>query len=341
VVFHERKEPDFISVVVADSTRIHTQLLADAINRDHGLQVVATASNSRDLLAVAQRVPIDVALLAYHLDNQPCRGSEVLSELRALRPQVKTVMLLDTSQPEAVLDCFRAGAKGIFSKEGRIETLCKCIRTVHDGQIWARSVELDHVLETLAHSPRVRARNQKGVELLSARERQVIEYLAAGMTNREIAQVLHLSPHTVKNYLCRIFDKIGASSRTELLYLTMNAPPLDGSAAKSSPQLTEMVEAAKAGDPYAQLRLADYHSQPDNPEHDPVSAYMWYIVAAKLVAPMLHEIEQGRARLARSLSPQQKMEADHRAAQWVKGREEADRIHRAQPQREQKSAGVS
>jgi len=340
VVFQERKEPDFVSVVVADNTRIHTQLLADAINKDHGLQVVATASNSSDLLAASERVPIDVVILSYDLDNQPARGTLVLRELRALRPQIKAVMLLDSSQPDATLDCFRAGAKGIFSKDGRLETLCKCIRTVHDGQIWARSAELEHVLQTLVNSPRIVATNQKGIELLSARERQVIECMAGGMTNREIAQVLRLSPHTIKNYLSRIFDKVGASSRTELLYLTMHHAQ-DDPVSSSDPRKVSTLEAAEAGDPCAQLRLADYHSQPDNPEHNPVSAYMWYIVAAKLAAPMLHEIEEGRARLAHTLSPQQKMEADQRAAQWIKRREEAGRIHCAQPEREQRRERAS
>ena len=217
---------EFISIVVADSTRIHTHLLADAINKDHGLQVAATASDSTELLAAVLRVPIDVVLLSHDLDNQPGRGTQVLREMRSLRPEIKGVILLDSSQPEVVLDCFRAGARGIFSKQEHFESLCRCIRAVHEGQIWARSVELDHVLDALANAPRVSATTHKGVELLSARERQVVQYLASGMTNREIAGALQLSPHTVKNYLFRIFDKLGVSSRTELLYLTMNKSPL-------------------------------------------------------------------------------------------------------------------
>ena len=163
---------EFVSIVVADSTRIHTQLLADAMNKDQGLQVVATASNSADLVAAVLRVPIDVVVLSHNLDNQPGHGTQVLREMRTLRPQIKGIMLLDSSEPEVVLDCFRAGARGIFSKQERLESLCKCIRAVHEGQIWARSIELDHALDALANSPRVRATNHKGVELLSTRERQ-------------------------------------------------------------------------------------------------------------------------------------------------------------------------
>src|ERR1700719_3292961 len=170
---HEGLGSDFVSIVVADSTRIHTQLLADALRNDRGLQVVAAASNSEELLAAISRVPIDVAVISHNLDDQPGHGTEVLREMRALRPQIKGVILLDSSKPQDVLECFRAGARGIFSKQERLESLCKCIRSVHEGQVWARSVDLDHALEALANSPQVRATNYKGLELLSERERQV------------------------------------------------------------------------------------------------------------------------------------------------------------------------
>src|ERR1700690_1546334 len=187
---HEDLGSDFVSIAVADSTRIHTQLLADALRNDRGLQVVFAASTSQELLAAVTRVPIDVAVISHNLDNQPGQGAQVLREMRALRPQIKGVILLDSSKPQDVLECFRAGARGIFSKQERLESLCKCIRSVHEGQIWARSVDLDHALDALANSPLVRGTNHRGIELLSARERQVIQHVAGGMSNRDIAEAL-------------------------------------------------------------------------------------------------------------------------------------------------------
>jgi len=308
-----------ISIAVADSTRIHTQLLADAMSKDHGLQVVATAANSAELLAAVLRVPIDVVVLSHSLDNQPGHGTEVLREMRTLRPQIKGVMLLESSQSEAVLDCFRAGARGIFSKQERIETLCKCIRAVHEGQIWARSVELDHALEALASAPRVCATSQQGVELLSERERQVVQYLAGGMTNREIATALRLSPHTIKNYLFRIFDKLGVSSRTELLYLTMNHSQNGASGNGTVTAFADTIGAAECGDPRAQLRLGQYYSGKDGP-HDPISAYMWYLLASAAAAPLLAQIEEGKERLRLAMSPEHITEAERRASDWTKSR---------------------
>ncbi len=328
---HEELGSDFVSIVVADGTRIHTQLLADALRNDHGLQVVAAASNSEELLAAITRVPIDVAVISHNLDDQPGGGTQVLREMRALRPQIKGVILLDSAKAQEVLECFRAGARGIFSKQERLESLCTCIRSVHEGQIWARSVDLDHVLEALANSPLVRATNHEGIELLSARERQVIQHVAGGMTNREIAHALDLSPHTIKNYLFRIYDKLGVSSRTELLYLTMNNPQAQppGTANGESNAFSAIIKAAEAGDPLAQLRLAEHFSQiKDAQDNDDgqntgfqpasVSAYTWYLLAEKTATPMLGQIEEGKNNIRLTMSPQQLAEAEGKAAAWLK-----------------------
>ena len=340
---HEEKGADFISIVVADSTRIHTQLLADAMSSDPGLQVVATASSSEELLAAVVRVPIDVAVISYSLDDQPGRGTEVLREIRALRPQIKGVLLLDSSRPQDVLECFRAGAKGIFAKHERLESLCKCIRCVHEGQIWARSVELEHALEALANSPLVRAINHKGLDLLSARERQVVQYLAAGMTNREIAESLGLSRHTVKNYLFRIFDKLGASSRTELLYLTMSSPQArtqDSSNTEEEEGLPALLKAAEAGHSWAQVRLAEHYGKRNGKAADPVTAYMWCLLSEKTAASMRNQIESSKTNLSRIMSPQQLAAAEQRAAEWQKNTKKKSGFAEAEGQ-SSKAVGVS
>ncbi len=299
------------------------------MRNDRGLQVVAAASNSEELLAAITRVPIDVAVISHNLDDQPGHGTEVLRQMRVLRPQIKGVILLDSSKPAEVLECFRAGARGIFSKQERLESLCKCIRSVHEGQVWARSEDLDHALEALVNSPLVRTTNHKGIELLSARERQVIQHLAGGMTNRDIANALKLSPHTVKNYLFRIFDKLGVSSRTELLYLTMNNAQAHGAADGETNAFSAIIEAAEAGDPLAQLRMAEHFSQIKDVANNEdgqiaafqpasISAYTWYLLAEKTAAPMLEQIVEGKKNLARTMSSQQLAEAEGKAAAWLK-----------------------
>jgi DNA-binding NarL/FixJ family response regulator len=213
-----------VQVVIADSTRIHTQLLANAVKRDHQIQVVGSVSTSHDLLDVVAKCRVDVAVVSSVLDENPSGGFELLREIHHTRASVRGVMLLDSSKRDNVVQAFRAGAKGIFSKSDSPTNLCKCIRCVHEGQIWANHADLTFALDALAAGPPIRAVNAKGMALLSKRELQVVEALAEGLTNREIGQRLGLSFHTIKNHVERIFDKVGASNRMELLFLTATEP---------------------------------------------------------------------------------------------------------------------
>jgi two-component system nitrate/nitrite response regulator NarL len=220
-----------IRVLVADDTRIHTQLLADALRRDQQLEVVSLPPRSRDLIEPVRVHKVGVIVLSSNLDEEPLRGFELLRQLRASDADVPAIMLLDSSKREAVLQAFRAGARGIFSRHDSLETLSKCIRSVYEGQIWANSQQLSFAVEALASSPEVRAVDSNGLSLLSKREMDVVRSLAEGLTNREIAERLGLSQHTIKNYLFRVYDKLGVSSRLELLFMTLTqagAPQPEG-----------------------------------------------------------------------------------------------------------------
>ena len=210
-----------IRVLVADDTRIHTQLLADALRRDPQLEVISPPAQSSDFVAAVKLHRVNVVVLSSNLDEEPLRGFELLRELRAANPDLLAVMLLDSSKKETVLQAFRAGARGIFSRHDSVEILSKCIRSVYEGQIWANSEQLSFAVEALASSPVVRAVDSNGLSLLSKRELDVVRSLAEGLTNREIAQRLGLSQHTIKNYLFRVYDKLGVSSRLELLFMTL------------------------------------------------------------------------------------------------------------------------
>ena len=141
-----------IRVLVSDDTRVHTELLADALKRDGSLQVISSPSGSGGLTGRPDLHDIDVLLLSSTLDEQPGRGFEVLRGLRSSHGYVPAVMLLDSSKPEAILEAFRSGARGILGRHESVEIFSKCLRRVHEGQIWANSEQMAVLAHALASS---------------------------------------------------------------------------------------------------------------------------------------------------------------------------------------------
>ena len=93
---------------------------------------------------------------------------------------------------------------------------------MHHGEVWANGEQLHYMLEAIAEVPSLPVVNSKGKKLLTAREEQVVALVADGLSNRNVALELRLSEHTVKKYVFRIFDKLGVSSRVELVLYAMN-----------------------------------------------------------------------------------------------------------------------
>jgi two-component system nitrate/nitrite response regulator NarL len=304
-----------IRVLVADGSPIHTHLLADALKRDSGLEVIAFDSNSAGLTEAVKIQHINVVVINSTLDGQPGRGFAVLRELRAAIPGIRAVILMDSSTDEAVLSAFCAGARAVFSKEEPAQVLGRCVRSVHQGQIWANGRELAVAIEALAAAPVVRAVSASGMNLLSKRELQVVRSLAEGLTNREIAERLKLSQHTVKNYLFRVFDKLGVSSRVELLFMTLSNASTQAHAphsglgsvpGSSQDEFTLFQKAAEAGLPAAQLALSQMYWTRRRDSEDLVQAYTWYLIATERAA-------QAKELMIRGMTAQQIDEAQRQA----------------------------
>ena len=90
------------------------------------------------------------------------------------------------------------------------------------GQIWASAEQIDYLVDLVSQVPSLRVVNVQGTTLLTPREEQVVALVAEGLSNRDIAGELALSEHTVKKYLFRIFDKLGISSRVELVLYALS-----------------------------------------------------------------------------------------------------------------------
>jgi len=160
---------------------------------------------------------LDVALVSESLQDGPLTGFHILRELCTRFPKTRVIMLLKSAQQELVVDAFRAGAKGVFCRAEPVEILCKCISAVHQGQIWANSQQFQYILDALSCAAPLRIVNPQGRTLLTNREKDVVKLVAEGLSNRAIAQELGLTEHTISNYLFRIYEKLGISSRVELV----------------------------------------------------------------------------------------------------------------------------
>jgi DNA-binding NarL/FixJ family response regulator len=194
------------------------QLLENALTHSRfRIEVVACAISRSEIMRYMSADSIEVALVSEDLQEGSFVGFQVLSELRASFPHTRVVILVRFAAPDLVVDAFRAGAKGIFCKTEPIQALCKCIQAVHAGQIWANSDQLNWTVEAFAKATPLHLTNAVGRYLLAKRENEVANLVSEGLTNREIAQKLGLSEHTVSNYLFRIYEKLGISSRVELV----------------------------------------------------------------------------------------------------------------------------
>jgi DNA-binding NarL/FixJ family response regulator len=128
------------------------------------------------------------------------------------------VILLDNEDRKLTVDAFRAGASGVFCpSQSSFKMLCRCVDRVHSGQLWAKRSELVQVMEAFSQLEPLQVVTPDGLRLLTKREEEVVRLLADGLQNREIARELNLSEHTIKNYLFHIFDKLGVSSRVEVV----------------------------------------------------------------------------------------------------------------------------
>jgi DNA-binding NarL/FixJ family response regulator len=203
---------------IVESDPLNCQLLEGALRaRRNRVVVVGSAVDSMRMLALLKDVRPDVAIISAQLRKGPLEGFHVLRELRSRKPETRAILLLPSRERGPVVDAFRCGAQGIVFRDEPLETLCKCVHAVHQGQVWANSEHLGYVLEALSQTKPLRLQDPRGWDLLSKRQCDVVRLVADGMTNREISRQLRLSEHTVRNYLFQIFDKLGVSSRVELV----------------------------------------------------------------------------------------------------------------------------
>ena len=185
----------------------------------HNIQVVSTGVSS-EFKDDPHLNGANVAVIGSALKEGHLSGLTLLRRLSKANRDLNCVLLLDANERDLVIEAFRSGAVGVCERDQSYDQLCKCITCVRRGQVWANSRQMRDVLEALSSGLPPLVTDAKGHILLSKREHEIVSKVAEGMKNREIADLLNVSEHTVKNHLFRIFERLGISSRAELiLYL--------------------------------------------------------------------------------------------------------------------------
>lgn len=207
-----------ISVLIADADGMSGNMIADGLTRGrHDIAVVGISKSSLETIKELKKNRPNVALINAHLEDGLLSGYNVLQSLQTHSPKTAAIMLIPGSEKDLVVDAFRGGAKGVFCRLQPLKLLSKCIRTVHEGQIWADTRNLAFLLEFLTQLKPLRLiKAGGGMSRLTPREADVVHLLADGLSTRAISKKLAVSEHTIRNYLSSIYDKLGVSSRVEL-----------------------------------------------------------------------------------------------------------------------------
>ena len=207
-----------ITVLISESTKMNCDLLHRAFGSARNrFQVVAYASSTVDVIDALQQHRPQVAVISSDLQDGPLSGLKIVPEIRRSHPETKILVVMASPTAEVVIDAFRFGAVGVFSRNSPFDLFCKSIEVVSRGQIWANSEELNQVLGAFAKAPTPRKLDTIVESRITRREADVVRLAVEGLSNREIARQLALTEHTVKNYLFRVFDKLGVSNRVELV----------------------------------------------------------------------------------------------------------------------------
>lgn len=202
-----------IRVFLLDDHEVVRQGVRAMLQDEADIEVVGEAGSAAQALARVPALRPDVAILDVRLPDG--NGVEVCRELRAKVPGLACIMLTSFADDDALLRAVMAGASGYLLKEVRGTNIVDAVRTVAGGQSLLDPVATAKLLDRL----RADAAKKDPLAALSHQERQVLDLIGEGLTNREIGKQLFLAEKTVKNYISSIFVKLGIQRRTQAAIL--------------------------------------------------------------------------------------------------------------------------
>ena len=202
-----------IRVFLLDDHEVVRRGLAELLQHEGDIEVVGESGSAPE---AARRIPAlrpDVAILDARLPDG--NGIDVCRDVRAVDPSIKGLILTSYEDDEALFAAIMAGAAGYVLKQIRGTDLVDAVRRVAAGQSLLDPAVTARVLERIRHG----VEEPRELKLLTEQERRILEYVAEGLTNREIAGKMFLAEKTVKNYVSSVLAKLGLERRTQAAVL--------------------------------------------------------------------------------------------------------------------------
>jgi len=212
-------KPGSVRIILADSQAIYRVGIRKVFALEDDLRVVAQADSLENLYLAVQRYPTDIVLLEGSL---LAGTSNVIPEILRMAPDVKLIVQAVSADENHTVELYRRGVRGIISRSISPDLLVRCVRRIAAGETWIDNQSVNWVIEAYRAqaaalvSPRTQPR-------LSTKEMAIIACITQGKRNKEIAFQLGTTEQVIKNYLRKIYDKLGVSDRLELaLYCLHN-----------------------------------------------------------------------------------------------------------------------
>jgi DNA-binding NarL/FixJ family response regulator len=202
-----------IRVLIVDDHAVVREGLRAFLELQEGIEVVAEAADGQQALTQAELQKPDVVLMDLVMPRLD--GVGAMRELRRRLPEIRVVALTSFLDDERLLPAIQAGAAGYLLKDAEPDEVTRAVRAAHDGQAIIAPAAAARLVEAISNdgpSPR---------EQLTAREREVLELIAHGRSNKRIALELGISEKTVKAHVGRVLAKLGVADRTQAALLAV------------------------------------------------------------------------------------------------------------------------
>ena len=236
----------FVRVIVADTQAIFRAGLRKIFALEDDIRVVGQAETLAQTQSAAQKFSADVLIFEAALAPNPV---EAVADLIRQNPQVRIVVVTPGAEEELTVDLFRRGAHGILSREVEPEVMVDCLRKVAEGGTWLDSQATRWVMEAY-RSQSSRPAGARPKVQLTPKETLIVSCVTQGMKNKEIALRVGTTEQVVKNYLRKVYDKLGVADRLELALYCLNHHVVDNTKVPPlppSPQNGNAASAAAAG----------------------------------------------------------------------------------------------